>query len=262
MHHLFANSRGEGDQAQARKYGKVYGYYMGMNPVLMVTDAKLVKQILVRDFHQLLNRQKQKVHHPVWEQNLFNAEDEQWRHLRTITSPAFTSGKLRAMHPLMDRGIGKLTTYLDSVIDSGSTSSKEGNLLKDVKETVAGFTIDVIASSGFATETNCNEEVRTGKKSPFVLFGQKFFWVNPLRAMAIIFLPEWILSLFNVQTFIDPTAMQWFMDLAKEMVNTRKRSGEKRADLVQLLLDAKIEESELKKVNFEQLIADADVKGI
>lgn len=259
MHNLFSDSRGEGDQARARKYGRIYGYFMGMNPVLLVTDARLVKQILVRDFHQLLNRQKQKVHHPVWEQNLFNAEDEQWRHLRTITSPAFTSGKLRAMHSLMDRGIQKLTTYLDSVLE---TSSTDGAVLKDVKETVAGFTIDVIASSGFATETNCNEEVRAGKKSPFVHFGQKLFWVNPFRAMAIIFLPEWILGLLNVQTFIDPTAMQWFSDLAREMVNKRKQSGEKRPDLVQLLLDAKVEESELAKVNFDQLTADADVKGL
>lgn len=241
-------------------YGRMYGYYAGSSPVLLVTDAHLVKQLLVKDFGQLVNRQKQKVHHPVWDQNLFNAEDEQWRHVRTITSPAFTSGKLRAMHGLMERSINKLTSFLDGVTSSSSSGNKEG-LLKDVKEVAAGFTIDVIASTSFATETNCNEEVRAGKKSPFVHYGQKFFWVNPARALGIIFSPEWILNLLNVNSFLDPTALQWLIDLSKEIVSKRVRGGQKRADLVQLLLDAKVEEAELKKVDYEQLTADADVKG-
>ncbi len=259
MHQIFGKSRGEGDQARSQLYGRMYGYYSGSSPVLLVTDARLVKQLLVKDFGQLVNRQKPKVHHPVWDQNLFNAEDEQWRHVRTITSPAFTSGKLRAMHGLMERSINKLTSFLDGVTSS-SSGGKEG-LLKDVKEVAAGFTIDVIASTSFATETNCNEEVRAGKKSPFVHYGQKFFWVNPARALGIIFSPEWILNLLNVKSFLDPTALQWFIDLSKEMVGKRVSSGQKRADLVQLLLDAKVEEAELKKVNYEQLTADADVKG-
>lgn len=120
----------------------------------------------------------------------------------------------------------------------------------------------MIASTSFATETNCNEEVRVGKKSPFVDFGQKFFWVNPARALAIIFSPEWVLNLLGVKTFLDPTALQWFIDLSKEMVSKRVKSGQKRADLIQLLLDAKVEESELKKVDYEQLTADADVRGM
>ncbi|KAH9394090.1 Cytochrome P450 3A4 [Tyrophagus putrescentiae] len=228
MHQIFGQSRGEGDQARSREYGKMYGYYSGSSPVLMVTDAHLVKQLLVKDFGQLVNRQKPKVHHPVWDQNLFNAEDEQWRH----------------------RSINKLTTFLDGVTSSSSSSSssssgsKEG-ILKDVKEVAAGFTIDVIASTSFATETNCNEE--------------KFFWVNPARALAIIFSPEWALNLLNVKSFLDPTALQWFIDLSKEMVGKRVSSGQKRADLVQLLLDAKVEEAELKKVDYEQLTADADI---
>ena len=61
IHHLLASNRGPGDLERTQQYGKIYGFYQGTQPVLMVTDPQLIKQILVKDFAQFANRQKQTV---------------------------------------------------------------------------------------------------------------------------------------------------------------------------------------------------------
>ena len=38
------------------KYGKVIGYFEGMQPNLVITDAELIKQIFVKDFDHFINR--------------------------------------------------------------------------------------------------------------------------------------------------------------------------------------------------------------
>lgn len=57
--------------------------------------------------------------------------------IRSIASPTFSSGKLRAMIPLMNKCVRKLVDYMDSVVPS--TGSRDLN----IKEVVTGFTIDV-----------------------------------------------------------------------------------------------------------------------
>lgn len=146
---MFQTNRGVGDLLRTQQYGRVHGFYQGTSPVLIVTDAALIKQILVKDFTHFVNRQKQRVTHELWSANVFVAEDEQWRRTRSITSPAFTSGKLRGMHGLMNVGVGKMVKYLDSVLE------KDGGIIKSTKDVCAGFTIDVIGESTRWRYLNC-----------------------------------------------------------------------------------------------------------
>ena len=44
-----------------RKYGRVFGMYLGSAPAVIVTDPDMVKQILVKDFHKFHDRQVSKV---------------------------------------------------------------------------------------------------------------------------------------------------------------------------------------------------------
>jgi len=146
------------------RYGKIYGVFNGNQPVLTILDHELIKQVLVKDFHLFVNRQKLTSTHEIWGRNLFNMESEDWKRVRAITSPSFTSGKLRGMNSLMNRCIDKLNAYLDNLCTKG------GGVLK-TKEIVSGFTIDVIASTSFATETNANDD--RSNKNMFVEHGMK-----------------------------------------------------------------------------------------
>ena len=105
---------------------------------------------MIKDFHLFVNKTKFRTYDELWNQNLFNAEGEAWKRIRTITSPTFTSGKLKGMHRLMNICVDKLIV----------AEQKEDNAI-DTKQVIAGFTIDVIASTSFATETNANGNQHT-----------------------------------------------------------------------------------------------------
>lgn len=38
------------------KYGKIYGSYLGLTPEIVVGDLDVLKDILVKDFHNFTNR--------------------------------------------------------------------------------------------------------------------------------------------------------------------------------------------------------------
>ncbi len=100
------------------------------------------------NFAQFSNRRQLQAYNPVWNRNMFNLDVAEWKRVRAICSPIFTSGKLKAMIPLMDRCIDNLLSYIDSKIEK---SERPGFI--NVKQTLSGFSIDVIAATTFATDT-------------------------------------------------------------------------------------------------------------
>lgn len=71
-------------------------------PVLMVNDVELIKQILVRDFSNFSDHGvngNEKIDPLIG--NLFFLSGEKWRIMRMKLTPAFTSGKLKHMFPLI-----------------------------------------------------------------------------------------------------------------------------------------------------------------
>src|SRR5699024_3869523 len=101
------------------------------------------------DFHLFVNRRQLPAYHDMANNNLFFVEDANWKRMRSIASPSFSSAKLRAMYPLTARCIGKLTTFLDRCIEH-----RAGVI--NAKDTITGYMLDVSSTTMFATETNAN----------------------------------------------------------------------------------------------------------
>ena len=97
-----------------KNYGKIYGVYTGLKPTLTISDIELAKQIMIKDFHLFVNRRDFHILDEMWKTNLFMVPDEDWKRIRSITTPAFTSGKLRRMFPLFKAGAVKLEKYLEN----------------------------------------------------------------------------------------------------------------------------------------------------
>lgn len=231
LNEIFKGNQGQVHLALSKLYGKVYGFFLASSPVLVINDNKLIKQVLVKDFSYFVNRRELRTYHEMWNKNIFNSEDEHWRRMRTIASPAFTSGKLRSMQPIMKGCVDKLINYIDHVV-----LRKQDGIVNDTKEMFAGFTIDVFATTTFATETDANGE--RSRKNPFVYHGQNFFNVRIINALPTLFIPKWLLPKLGYRTIFDQTSFQWLIDFTTEIVRQRTRSQNKRNDLVQLLLDA------------------------
>ena len=249
----FGNSRASFDLKYGQKFGKVFGWFVGSTPFLEIQDVDMIKQICVKDFHLFNNRAKLHLYHEYWNNNLFAAEDDSWRKQRTITSPSFTSGKLRDMHLSMNDCVSKLTKYFNKMTENGPVTFK-------TKQVSAGFTIDVIASTSFATDTNANGE--EGENSPFLSKSLNFFNVNPMFAFFTFVAPTFLINLLKIKTIFNVESFDFLISYTRELVR-RRRSGAQpaKADLVQLMMNASADEADVQKVNYDKLTAAEELSG-
>lgn len=100
---------------EGRKY---YGSWNFSKPTLTIIDAELIKQVMVKDFNLFVNRRKNRSDHEIWSRNLFGIENDDWKRIRTITSPSFTSGKLKNMTVMMNICVDRMLAYFDQLCDT------------------------------------------------------------------------------------------------------------------------------------------------
>lgn len=151
--------------------------------------------------------------------------------------------------PLMSSCIDKFVLHLDHVIDNNK------GRLDSVKQAMTGFAIDVIASTAFATVTNANAE---GEKNPFVFHGLRFLQTPPLKLVAALAFPRFLNNLLGIRFFFNDESALFFLDIAKKLIKERKeKGGEGRKDLLQLLINASVDEIELEQ-SYDKLTVNID----
>ena len=103
----------------AKKYGKVYKMYMGRSPMITVADPEMLKHILVKDFEKFRNRPDFMRSNPPLESNLFAARDDQWKKVRSLLTPTFSSSKLREILPIIEDAANVLVGKFEESADNG-----------------------------------------------------------------------------------------------------------------------------------------------
>ncbi|XP_054166701.1 cytochrome P450 3A14-like [Oppia nitens] len=212
-----------------KKFGNIYGIYNRDKPIITIAKPELIKTILVKDFHLFVDRKRRRVQHKILSKNLFFSTGDDWKRFRTITSPTFTSGKMRKMYPMIREC---LNDYLN-VLDEKAVNKSQINL----KELNGNFTMDVIATCAFATKTNAHKE----SNNPFIVNAKNAFEFPFSRTLAMIVLPEQWLKWLGIQSASNEKGNQFFVDLTTHVVKQRKaepNSHEKYNDFIQLLVDA------------------------
>ncbi len=74
----------------------------------MVTDLEVARNILIKDFDYFADRRSFPMDESTYANkivaNMLTAiKGEKWKKVRNMLSPAFTSGKLKAMFPLIEK---------------------------------------------------------------------------------------------------------------------------------------------------------------
>ena len=81
-----------------QKFGRIYGTYFFMSKWLIVNEPQLIRDIVVKDFHIFPNRYDMNLGDSKLSKALFFMKgDDEWKRIRSIVSPTFTTGKLKAM---------------------------------------------------------------------------------------------------------------------------------------------------------------------
>lgn len=104
--------------------GPVVGTYLTLRPALLIREAQLAHDVLVKDFASFHDRgvYVDEENDPI-SAGLFAMEGAKWKSLRAKLTPSFTSGKLKAMFETSDAVGDKLIAHLDAIVPK--TGSQE-----------------------------------------------------------------------------------------------------------------------------------------
>ncbi|XP_025087159.1 cytochrome P450 3A6-like isoform X2 [Pomacea canaliculata] len=78
----------------SKLYGRVYGIFMNTQPMLVTNDLDIISSVMVKDFAYFTDRCDQFTDR-IFSKTVFFARGRDWRRIRKIITPSFTSGKLR-----------------------------------------------------------------------------------------------------------------------------------------------------------------------
>jgi cytochrome P450 len=97
------------------------GIFSFDKPSLLIRDLELVKNILVKDFQNFMDRtlSLDDKFDPLLGKSLTVLKGQLWRHLRTNLTPVFTSRKMKKMFYLLDTSGKELADSLEKATSDG-----------------------------------------------------------------------------------------------------------------------------------------------
>ncbi|KAI4882000.1 hypothetical protein NFI96_023569 [Prochilodus magdalenae] len=217
-----------------RKYGRIWGIFDGRTPVLCVLDKTIIRSVLVKECYSLFtNRRDFGLNGPLYDA-LFVTTDEDWKRIRTVLSPSFTSGRLKEM-------FGIIKTHSDTLVRNLEKTAKLKSGV-ELKQLFGAYSMDVIASSAFSVDIDS----LNNPKDPFVTKVKKlvdFDFLSPLFLIGALF-PFTIPLLEKMNfSFFPVSETDFFLAVLKKIKADRVANNHKsRVDIMQLMVDSQTPE--------------------
>ncbi|XP_066545153.1 cytochrome P450 3A40 isoform X2 [Amia ocellicauda] len=215
-----------------KKYGRMWGFYDGRQPVLAVMDTEMIKTILVKECYSLFtNRRNFRLNGPLYDA-VSIVEDEDWRRIRSVLSPCFTSGRLKEMFPIMKH-------YADNLVQHVQKKADQNEAVQ-VKELFGPYSMDVVTSTAFSV----NIDSMNNPSDPFVTNIKKmlkFNFLDPI--LLIISLFPFVSPLMEKMEFsLFPTSVtNYFFDSLRKIKTKRQQMvHDNRVDFLQLMVDSQV----------------------
>ncbi|GFS49402.1 cytochrome P450 3A21 [Nephila pilipes] len=217
-----------------QKLGPVHGFFESRNPILSIGDPELLRSVMVKDFPFFTSRRGFKTGDNIIDSMLTNIRGEDWKRVRSIITPTFTTGKIKRM-------LGIFEECSKTLINNFENTVKENKPI-DAKRLYGTFTMDVIASAAFSTKIDShnnpdNEFVKMARNTFNTRRGYKF-----IIFLLFPYLPNQI-----KRFFFNTGSANFFKETTLRIIEERKRTGQVRNDFLQLLMDTAKEVSEEEK---------------
>ena len=234
----------KGQLALKQKFGKIYGAYNGLNPQISISDPKILKQIYIKEFSNFSQRSNsfKLINGEALNTGVNVVSGRQWKRVRNTISPSFSSSKLREMFQIVENCVDATVNRLQKVW-------KENNGRFDSKEVFSRLSLDVICSAAFSTNVNVQNDddkppqiIEAAKKAfDFSVVGKPWF--------ILVFMFPWIEKIISWTKFsvFPRETISFFTNLVDHLLKGRTSNNQKRrTDLMQLMLEAKISNDDVK----------------
>ncbi|KAF5287927.1 hypothetical protein FQA39_LY15631 [Lamprigera yunnana] len=202
------------------KNQRYFGILQFNTPALYIRDLDLIKRITVTDFNHFADHPQFAPDNvePLTEKNIFNLKGQNWRDMRSILTPTFTSNKMKIMFTLVLDCAQDFMNYIEK--------QKQHVVELEVKDVFSRYTNDVIASVVFGLKCNSLEE----RTNEFYAMGRKLSTINGIKVLLI--------TIYNLFEFFPSTVTSFFTQIIKEAIIQREQ-GVVRPDLIQLLVETR-----------------------
>lgn len=211
-----------------RKYRmeKYVGIFQARRPTLMVIDLDIIKNVLSKEFSYFSDRVSVSTdtqREPLL-RNLANMSGAEWKAMRQIVTPTFSSAKMKAMFPLIaDCAQSLQKTLFDNPLDE-----------VEIPKLMVRYTTDVIGSCAFGVNPCSLRDA----DSPFLLMASKMFRTDRstiLKRYCRTFFPR-LFKFLNLRSYSSDVEM-FFTSIIKQVLTERRNTGVQRNDFLQLMLN-------------------------
>lgn len=166
-----------------KKYGDTFGFYLGVRTFqISTTNKEFIREVFIKQFSKFTDRELVTPLtdcFPMYESLLqigkFGPRNYGWKEIRSIVSPAFTTGKMKLMHPILHERSMMLTEIL--------AKKSEENPIIDLYEEFQALTMDVIGRTAFGVDADS----LNNREDLFYVQCRKFFGdFNMKNSMALL----------------------------------------------------------------------------
>ncbi|KAL1441720.1 hypothetical protein MTO96_008437 [Rhipicephalus appendiculatus] len=212
------------DSERYKRYGRVFGTFEMGNAVLFVGEAKLVEQVLVKDFPSLPNRRTLTFNDPVLDNMMSMTPFERWRKIRMPVAQAFSAENVKKMYSLIEDCALVTADHLKKA------AFNEEDI--DVKKFFGSYTLDVIARCVFATRIDSHSE----GKSEFVARSRQAPSGRLTPRIFVYFLLPFIARATGLRP-LSPSVLKYFRTLSQNVINSTQEKEPQDESFVHLFMD-------------------------
>ncbi|NP_001166011.1 cytochrome P450 9AG6 [Nasonia vitripennis] len=225
----------------------VGAFDFGTRPVIVLRDIELIKSVTIKhsdkfpDHMPLADRRTD----PTLGDNLFNITGDEWKELRNVLTPSFTSSKLKMMFHLMADCADKFLKHVEYL-------PPEARKYVDTKDLFTRITTDIIASCGFGISV---DSLRDRNNELYVL-GKKSTHIEGIQGLKFLILKSfpWIVKLFKLKHVTEDVS-KFFANLVSTTIRTRDAMGISRPDMLQMMMDARKKKTEHLELDMSMMTA-------
>ncbi|KAJ9573566.1 hypothetical protein L9F63_009051, partial [Diploptera punctata] len=230
------------NRLKGHKYGGIYEF---MKPIILLRDPELIKMVTVKDFEYFLDHRSLFTEdiEPLFGRGLAALQGQEWKHMRSTLSPAFTSSKMKYMFVLVSECGVQLGDFLHQCINDKTMKIQDckiervGNKIEvEMKDLFTRYTNDVITTT--ALGIGCDS--LKNPQNEFYSLGKKLTSMGGIQQLIFLgyLLSPKLMKMLNVK-FMSDKMSNFFRSLILDTMNIRENKGIIRPDMIHLLMQAR-----------------------
>ena len=222
------------DMERQKKYGQIFGTYLGFNLVVNISSPQLIKKTMISDFFAFHGRIQPGDDQLL--QSISGKNGQEWKDQRTIMSQAFTFGKTKKMLPIIKECCESFSGYLDTLMVNGKTNV-------DLMKLYSLFIMNLTAKVQFGIHVKGYLD----ESSPMVHHAFRFFNIPKTKLLLNFFIPKFIKEKLGI-SLTPKDSQEFLVSAAKEILRQRRDKSCQREypDLLQLLSEASVDNNDVE----------------